>query len=68
MTKTHKYKTNQRLKFGNNGSVEPGRKWKGSGLEGRSAANVDQREPLKEAAIVKRLRRFSFDENSHTLP
>jgi len=38
----------------------------GSGLNGRSAADVNQREPLEETAIVKRLRRFCFDENSHT--
>ena len=38
----------------------------GSGLKGRSAADVNQREPLEETAIVKRLRRFCFDENSHT--
>jgi len=37
----------------------------GSGLDGRSAADVDQRETLEETAIVKRLRRFSFYENSH---
>jgi hypothetical protein len=38
---------------------------KGSGLNGRSAADVDQREALEEMAIVKRLRRFCFDKNSH---
>jgi len=38
----------------------------GSVLDGRSAADVNQREPLEEMAIVKRLRRFCFDENSHT--
>jgi hypothetical protein len=37
----------------------------GSGLNGRSAADVDQREALEEMAIVKRLRRFGFNENSH---
>ena len=37
----------------------------GSGLNGRSATDVDQREPLEETAIVKRLRRFGIDENSH---
>ena len=40
----------------------------GSGLNGRSAADVDQREALEEMAIVKRLGRFSFDENGHAVP
>jgi hypothetical protein len=38
----------------------------GSGLNGRSAADINQRKPLEETTIVKRLRRFGFDENSHT--
>jgi len=37
----------------------------GSGLSGGPAADVDQREALEEMAIVKRLGRFSFDENGH---
>jgi hypothetical protein len=37
----------------------------GSGPDGRSAADVNQREALEEMAIVKRLRRFGFNENSH---
>jgi hypothetical protein len=39
--------------------------WEGSRLDGRSAADVDQRESLEEMAIIKRLRRFSCSENSH---
>ena len=39
----------------------------GSVLNGRSAADINQRETLEETTIVKRLRRFCFDENSHTV-
>jgi hypothetical protein len=54
MTKTHKYKINRRLNFE---TMVP---WNrnvlvGSGLNGRAAADVDQRETLKETAIIKRL-------------
>jgi hypothetical protein len=38
----------------------------GSGLNGGSAADINQRETLEEMAIVKRLRRFVLAENSHT--
>ena len=37
----------------------------GSGLEGWSAADVNESESLEEMAIVKRLRRFCVFENSH---
>jgi len=54
MTKTHKYKINRRLNFE---TMVP---WNqkvlvGSGLNGRAAADIDQRETLEETAIIKRL-------------
>ena len=36
-----------------------------SGLWRWAAADVDERETLEEKAVVKRLRIFSFDGNSH---
>jgi hypothetical protein len=40
----------------------------GSGLDGWSAADVDERETLEEMAVVKRLRRFGVCNNSHAVP
>jgi hypothetical protein len=55
MTKTHKYKIKPTVKNLTRMVLSNPDEMEGSGLSGRPAADVNQREPLEEMAIVKRL-------------
>jgi hypothetical protein len=62
MTKTHKNKSNQRLNWKQRTNLDNGM---GSGLNGWSAADVDEGETLEEMAIVKLLGSSLGLKNSH---
>jgi hypothetical protein len=65
MTKTHKYKSKRTIKNLETMVLSnPGDRW-GRLLARWTAADVDERESLEETAIVERLGRFVFFENSH---
>jgi hypothetical protein len=55
MTKTHKYKSKTTVKNLETMVLSNPDEVRGSGLDGRSAANVDESQSLEEMAIVKRL-------------
>ena len=65
MTKSHKDKSIERLKNLETMVLSNPDDWWGRLLPGRTAADVDERESLKETAIVERLGRFVFVANSH---
>jgi len=68
MTKSHKYENMQTLKTLKTMVLSNPNNWWERLLPGWTAADIDERESLEEAAIVERLRRFCVLENSHTAP